>query len=152
MDPYPGFYQKPDGSWAAKRPEEWDVWARANGWIKDEGQEAAEVAAAAEAAQEPVVPKDFDSAAIGDSYTVSATDLSGYTVNGTVVARPPKEQSEKDKEEEQAKPRKTFSHAARSRHQLSTLIADARDNRQELEDRISQAKSNKRSGGAKYGF
>jgi hypothetical protein len=40
---------------------------------------------------------------------------------------------------------------ARSRHQLSTLIMDASENRAELEERIARAKANRRSGGAKYG-
>lgn len=40
---------------------------------------------------------------------------------------------------------------ARSRHQLSSLITEATENRAELEERIARAKANKRAGGSKYG-
>jgi hypothetical protein len=37
------------------------------------------------------------------------------------------------------------------KHQLSSLLHQAHANRDELEDRIAQAKANRKSGAAKYG-
>lgn len=41
---------------------------------------------------------------------------------------------------------------AKTRHQLSTLLTDAYENRQALEERIAQAKRNRKESGNKYGF
>jgi len=41
---------------------------------------------------------------------------------------------------------------ARTRHQLSTLLTDAYENREALEERIAQGKRNRKEAGNKYGF
>jgi hypothetical protein len=149
-DPYPGFYQKADGSWAAKRPEEWEVWAAAQGW-----NEQAEAESSKKKEKEYNMPADFDKSALDNSVEIRAAALRG--AQGPADTRPSKIPEEERKKMEADKAaaaanQKKFSHAAKSRHQLSTLIASAKDNRAELEDRIAQMKSNKRSGGSKYGF
>ena len=146
-DPYPGFYQKPDGSWAAKRPDEWEIWAAAaSGW--NQSQEQLD--------KKDEMPKDFEQSGVDLSVEVRAEALRKAAADD-LNARPSKitDEDKKKMEEEQANVKskaKKFTHVARSRHQLGTLIQDAQTNRQELEDRIAQMKNNKRGGGAKYGF
>jgi hypothetical protein len=41
---------------------------------------------------------------------------------------------------------------ARIRHQLSSLLTDAYENREALEERIAQGKRNRKEAGNKYGF
>jgi hypothetical protein len=50
-----------------------------------------------------------------------------------------------------AQPPKGVSRGAKAKGQLSALLSAARDNREELEERIAQAKQNRRSAGSKYG-
>lgn len=150
-DPYPGFYQKADGSWAPKRPEEWETWSAAQGWNDD-------AAAEAEAEQqrkekEFKMPADFSSAAAEQSLEVRAANLRGKGADDPAKPGRFTDEEQKKIEEDQNKAKaKKFSHNARSRHQLTTLVADAQMNRAQLEDRISQMKANKRTGGQKYGF
>jgi len=40
---------------------------------------------------------------------------------------------------------------ARRKHQLSSLLAAAHDNRAELEERIAQARASRKGAGSKYG-
>ena len=146
-DPYPGFFQKPDGSWAAKRPEEWAIWAAVHTPAESSADEKPTPAV-------PDLPADFDDTARTNSIEIRAASL---RANGGAVDTRPSKVTEEDKKKaeeakEQQKSQKKFTHVARSRHQLGTLIADAVNNRVELEDRIAQMKSNKRSGGSKYGF
>lgn len=44
-----------------------------------------------------------------------------------------------------------LSGSAKRKHQLSSLLADAHDNRAELEERIAQARQNRKHGSNKYG-
>jgi tripartite-type tricarboxylate transporter receptor subunit TctC len=102
------------------------------------------------------MPKDFEQSGVDLSVEVRAEALRKAAAEDA-NARPSKitEEDKKKMEEEQANVKskqKKFTHVARSRHQLGTLIQDAQSNRQELEDRIAQMKNNKRGGGAKYGF
>lgn len=148
-DPYPGFYQKGDGSWAAKRPEEWEIWAAAHGW-----GEQAEADTSKKKEKEYSLPADFDQSALEDSVEIRAAALRGKDGVDSRPSKIPEEDRKKMEADKAAAAanQKKFSHAARSRHQLSTLIASAKDNRAELEDRIAQMKANKRTGGSKYGF
>jgi len=41
---------------------------------------------------------------------------------------------------------------ARTRHQLSTLLTEAYENREALEEKIAQGKRNRKEAGTKYGF
>lgn len=153
-DPYPGFYQKPDGSWAPKRPDEWEIWSNAQGWGEDAAAAAeAEAEEQKKKEKEYKMPADFSAAAAEQSVEVRAANLRGEQNND--LAKPGKftdeEQQRIEQEQNRAKAKK-FSHNARSRHQLTTLVADAQMNRIQLEDRISQMKANKRTGGQKYGF
>lgn len=150
-DPYPGFYQKPDGTWAPKRPDEWEIWSKAQGWGEDAEAEAAEQA---KKEKEYKMPADFSAAAAEQSVEVRAANLRGKAASDepAKLSRYTEEEQKKMEEDKMRAKAKKFSHNARSRHQLTTLVAEAQSNRPELEDRISQMKANKRTGGQKYGF
>lgn len=99
------------------------------------------------------MPSDFSAAALEQSVEVRGVNLRGK--QNEDIEKPSKfsEEEQQRIEQEKAKAKaKKFSHNARSRHQLTTLVADAQMNRAELEDRISHMKNNKRTGGQKYGF
>ena len=70
-DPYPGFYQRPDGSWAAKRPDEWEIWMQAHTEAQAQAQQELEEQQAAAPASSTKrggqMPSDFDAAAIAES-------------------------------------------------------------------------------------
>lgn len=151
-DPYPGFYQKPDGNWAPKRPDEWEIWSNAQRWNED--AEAAQAEAEQQKKEKKFkMPADFSETAAEQSVEVRAANLRGPQNKDLPTPSRFAEEEQKRIEEDQAKAKaKKFSHNARSRHQLTTLVADAQMNRVQLEDRISQMKSNKRTGGQKYGF
>jgi proline-rich protein PRCC len=149
IDPYPGFYQKDDGTWEPRRPDEWEIWTKAQGWAEE-----------AEAEEEPAkkekqynMPADFSASAADQSIEVRAANLRGTPAQQAAAPSKYSEEEQQRIEQEKNKAKaKKFSHNARSRHQLSTLVADAQMNRAELEDRISHMKANKRTGGQKYGF
>lgn len=72
-DPYPGFYKKPDGTWAAKRPEEWASYMEAMNEWNTANQEAQ--GQAAKETEEPELPKDFEQVGIERSVEVRAAEL-----------------------------------------------------------------------------
>lgn len=146
-DPYPGFYQKSDGSWAPKRPDEWEVWSQAQGWGED-----AEAEEQQRKKKEYKMPADFSAEAAEQSVEVRAANLRGPQNDDLKPSKFSEEEQARIEQEKNKAKAKKFSHNARSRHQLTTLVADAQMNRAELEDRISHMKSNKRTGGQKYGF
>lgn len=99
------------------------------------------------------MPSDFSEEALKQSVEVKGVNLRGKQVADLDKPSRFTEEEQKRIEQDQAKAKaKKFSHNARSRHQLTTLVADAQMNRAELEDRIATMKSTKRTGGQKYGF
>ena len=70
-DPYPGFYQRPDGTWAAKRPDEWEIWIQAHAEAQAQAQQELEEQQGAQPASSSKkggqMPSDFDAAAIAES-------------------------------------------------------------------------------------
>ncbi|CEQ41370.1 SPOSA6832_03096 [Sporobolomyces salmonicolor] len=139
-DPYPGFTQLPSGEWVAKDAETYEMWMA---WSASQAQHAG-----------GDVPKGFEAREIDEKgmvevdeaqrareawatrpSTVPGKDAEGYKKSGAIKGIP-----------------KQASQAARRKGQLSSLIASAHDNRAELEERIAQARANRKSAGNKYGF
>lgn len=124
-NPYPGFHALPSGQWVADQPEEWVKWCEMNG-MSTSGQ-----------ALTPAGADVVDVAGVG-------TDAGGVEDDGIpskVVG-------------ETKLPEKAVVMGGRGgkKHQLSSLLYAAHANREELEDKIAQAKANRKSGGQKYGF
>ncbi|KAF9533026.1 mitotic checkpoint regulator, MAD2B-interacting-domain-containing protein, partial [Crepidotus variabilis] len=145
-DPYPGYYQLPSGGWAAHDADYYNKFAK-----KWQSEYDAQVRAL-----EKGGGKGFE-------------DLEGSAV-GEVDAMKEMERAKKEIQEREEKkaitmgaggapvaPKMTMtaskmSGIARSRHQLSTLLREAYDNREALEDQIAQGKRNRKEAGNKYGM
>ncbi|KAF9013856.1 mitotic checkpoint regulator, MAD2B-interacting-domain-containing protein [Cyathus striatus] len=145
-DPYPGYYQLPSGSWAAydtdyyekfmkKWKDEYDAHVRAleKGQVRGfEGYEQGEVenidaAAEMEKAKREVKERE---------------ERKAITKGAGGAAEQPKMKISASK----------LSGIARSRHQLSTLLKEAYENREALEERIAEGRRNRKEAGNKYGF
>lgn len=145
-DPYPGYYQLPSGSWAAydseyygkfmkKWENEYNAHLRAleKGTIKGfEGLRGASV-------EEVDAMKEMEKAKKEIKEREEKKAITQGAGGGPVA---PKMNINASK----------TSGVARSRHQLSTLLKEAYENREALEERIAQGKRNRKEAGNKYGF
>ncbi|KAG2157172.1 mitotic checkpoint regulator, MAD2B-interacting-domain-containing protein [Suillus clintonianus] len=141
-DPYPGYYLLPSGAWAAhdqayyatfvkKWQKEYDAQVRA--------LEKGEVEREAEEAEEVNMQTEMEKARKEIKEREDRKALTGVKTG------------------EQEQPRMNVQGAklgstARSRHQLTTLLTDAYHNREALEEKIAQARRNRKEAGNKYGF
>ncbi|KAM5532049.1 hypothetical protein V8D89_014300 [Ganoderma adspersum] len=144
-DPYPGYYMLPSGQWAAHDPayykKFYDKWKKAydahvraleKGTIK--GFEGAE-----EQAEDVNALKEMEKA----KQDIQEREERKALTTGSA--------------EETAVPKMNIKGAAlggraRTRHQLSTLLTEAYQNREALEERIAQGRRNRKEAGNKYGF
>lgn len=145
-DEYPGYYQLPSGAWAAHDPtyyakfvkkwqDEYDAHVRAleKGMVKGfEGLETASV-------EEVNAMKVMEKAKLEIKDREERKAITQGADGGPVA---PKMTINASK----------TSGIARSRHQLSTLLKEAYENREALEEKIAQGKRNRKEAGNKYGF
>ncbi|OSC99108.1 hypothetical protein PYCCODRAFT_888963 [Trametes coccinea BRFM310] len=143
-DPYPGYYLTPTGQWAAYDPayykkfydkwkKEYEAHIRAleKGKIKgfEEAEDAPEVNALKEMER---AKKEIQEREERKALTTAASavpDAPKMNIKGAAL-----------------------SGRARSRHQLTTLLSEAYQNREALEERIAQGRRNRKEAGNKYGF
>ncbi|GAA6010295.1 hypothetical protein JCM11491_006253 [Sporobolomyces phaffii] len=142
-DPYPGFTQLPSGEWVAKDQKSYEL------AVQWQQQQQAQLAA-----QGDGLPKGFDEKEIANMGGYKDVDEAqrakdAWATRPSVV--PGREEEYKKSTQIKGIP-KQASQQARRKGQLSSLIAEAHDNRAELEERIAQARSNRKSAGNKYGF
>ncbi|KAJ8584940.1 hypothetical protein M405DRAFT_884084 [Rhizopogon salebrosus TDB-379] len=141
-DAYPGYYLLPSGSWAAYDPVYYAKFVKK--WQKEydnhvRALEKGEVEREAEEAEEVNMEKEMEKARREVKEREDRKALTGIKTG------------------EQEKPRMNVQGAklgstARSRHQLTTLLTDAYHNREALEEKIAQARRNRKEAGNKYGF
>ncbi|KAG9048727.1 hypothetical protein FS837_012163 [Tulasnella sp. UAMH 9824] len=139
-DPYPGYYQKPNGEWAAYDPDYykkyWETWQAqyteqgkgkdGKGWEGVENEDMVDVNAVEE---------------LKKSQLAEREKAKGLTAKpATVVAPPPTIAMQKS------------GSVARSRHQLSTLLQEAYANRAVIEEKLAEGRRNRKEAGNKYGF
>ncbi|GAA6017970.1 hypothetical protein JCM10207_002725 [Rhodosporidiobolus poonsookiae] len=146
-DPYPGFAQLPSGEWVAKDPATYEAWMA---W---QAQQAVAPSPAASGAGEDI-PRGFaDKDVAGQGGYVDVDEAQRAR---DAWATRPSQVPGREKEYKKASDVKGIGKAiggnARRKGQLSSLLAAAHDNRAELEDRIAQARANRKSAGNKYGF
>ncbi|GJN91028.1 hypothetical protein Rhopal_004043-T1 [Rhodotorula paludigena] len=144
-DPYPGFTQLPSGEWVAKDQETYEMWMAWQQQQQQQQQEAGDV------------PRGFDDAAIRDQGGLVDVDEEKQRAREAWANRPSqvpgKEGDEKYKTAAEVRGiPKQLGGQAKRKHQLSSLLAAAHDNRAELEERIAQARQNRKGAGNKYGF
>ncbi|KAF5357970.1 hypothetical protein D9756_001534 [Leucocoprinus leucothites] len=145
QDQYPGYYQLPSGQWAAHDPayyekfrrkwqSEYDAYVRGleKGALKGfEGYE--------DSASEVDAMKEMEKAKVEIKEREERKALSKGSTG------PPEEPKMKLSASK-------LSGIARSRHQLSTLLRDAYENRETLEEKIAEGRRNRKEAGNKYGF
>lgn len=162
-DPYPGYYQLPSGAWAAhdsavyaKYLKKWEseynahVRALEKGNAKGfEGLDTAKVEEVdamkemerakvelKEREERKAVTKGADGGPVAPKMTLNVS-LTTWPFCWLFMFH---EQASK------------LSGIARSRHQLSTLLKEAYENREALEERIAQGRRNRKEAGNKYGM
>lgn len=153
-DPFPGFEFQRGGIWRAKTREAYDDFVAAK---QGTGFDLSmfrlpledELAMAAEGEDER--PKDFDASAVDQ-----ANELDEEARRREWDEKKPQDLHDPAKEAaaNATKPKvnaRLATGRARHRHQLSSLLSEAAENRAELEERIAAAKASRKSGGSKYG-
>ncbi|WVR03141.1 hypothetical protein IAU60_000131 [Kwoniella sp. DSM 27419] len=137
-DPYPGYYQLPNGEWRAYDPEYYHSFFPSQGEDGDDGR----------------VGKHWDDYESGQHSDV----LEINAIKGVEEARKEEERRQLAKrpkiagEEFEYKPMGQVKGLASQRHQLTSLLSTAYSQREELEDRIAANKKSMRMAGTKYGF
>ncbi|KAF9454525.1 hypothetical protein P691DRAFT_655906 [Macrolepiota fuliginosa MF-IS2] len=145
QDPYPGYYQLPSGSWAAYDVEYYERFRKK--WQKDYDAYVRKLEKGAvkgfegyeEGASEVDALKEMEKAKVE---VKEREERKALTKGATGAPEEPKMKFSASK----------LSGIARSRHQLSTLLRDAYENREALEERIAEGRRNRKEAGNKYGM
>ncbi|RDB21072.1 hypothetical protein Hypma_011639 [Hypsizygus marmoreus] len=145
-DEYPGYYQLPSGTWAAHDPVYFAKFVK-----KWEAEYNAHVRAL-----EKGMVKGFEGL---ESATVEEVNAMKVMEKAKLEIRDREERKAvtQGSDGPPAAPKMKItasktSGIARSRHQLSTLLKEAYENREALEEKIAQGKRNRKEAGNKYGF
>ncbi|KAI0374942.1 hypothetical protein BV20DRAFT_403585 [Pilatotrama ljubarskyi] len=143
-DPYPGYYLLPSGQWAAYDPayykkfydkwkREYDAHVRAleKGKIKgfEDADNATEVNALKEMEKAKKEIQELEERKALTTAAEAVPEAPKMNIKGAALGG-----------------------RARTRHQLSTLLTEAYQNREALEEKIAQGRRNRKEAGNKYGF
>ncbi|KAF8478554.1 mitotic checkpoint regulator, MAD2B-interacting-domain-containing protein [Russula ochroleuca] len=144
-DPYPGYYQRPSGTWEAYDPTYYKQFY--NKWKADydRGVRALEKK-----------EKGFEGADADDTQEVNAL-REMEKAKKEVQEREEKKALTQGAGGEPAAPKMNIkgskvSKGARKRGQLSSLLVEAYQNREALEEKIAEGRRNRKEAGNKYGF
>lgn len=141
-DPYPGYYQLPSGEWAAHDPVVYKKFMQrlTSGVDMQAGNQTKSEA------------KEF---AARSEDNMATFDPNEELRQGQIAEREKRKAITTTPAGAPAVPRMKVQKStglARSRHQLSTLLHEAYENREALEEKIAQGKRNRKEAGTKYGF
>ncbi|KAI9618679.1 hypothetical protein KEM48_006564 [Puccinia striiformis f. sp. tritici PST-130] len=159
LDPYPGYWQRKDGTWV-KRDDNEPIWKAFYLQHYSHQSNKLDIPSSSRNQKDNNLPKDFFRDAPINSTNKDGGGLVEFDAKKVAQNawenKPkiidPREEARLEQEVNQVlKPAKQISSRARGRHQLTSLLTDAQSNRAELEDRISRGKFNRKAGGAKYG-
>ncbi|KAI9610438.1 hypothetical protein H4Q26_006578 [Puccinia striiformis f. sp. tritici PST-130] len=173
LDPYPGYWQRKDGTWV-KRDDNEPIWKAFYLQHYSHQSNKLDIPSSSRNQKDNNLPKDFFRDAPINSTNKDGGGLVEFDAKKVAQNawenKPkiidPREEARLEQEVNQVlKParrkdktdcfcggkQKQISSRARGRHQLTSLLTDAQSNRAELEDRISRGKFNRKAGGAKYG-
>jgi len=144
-DPYPGYYQLPSGTWEAYDPKYYQQFY--NKWKADYDREVRAL---------EKKEKGFENADADDTQEVNAL-REMEKAKKEVQEREEKKALTQGAGGEPAAPRMNIqgskvSKGARKRGQLSSLLVEAYQNREALEERIAEGRRNRKEAGNKYGF
>lgn len=148
-DEYPGYYQLPSGTWAAHDPTYYkgfyDKWTKAynahvralekgsakgfEGYDEDGSAQEVNMAKEMEQAKEEIKEREDKKALTHGAGKEGQLAAPRMNIQGAKMGK-----------------------MARGRHQLTTLLAEAYQNREALEDQIAMGKRNRKEAGNKYGM
>ncbi|KAJ3829036.1 mitotic checkpoint regulator, MAD2B-interacting-domain-containing protein [Lentinula raphanica] len=144
-DPYPGYYQLPSGEWRQHDPEYYEKFRKQ--WEKAYNDHVR--------ALEKGAVKGFEGY---DRQEVADVDAAKEMEKAKIEIKEREERKavSKNMDGEPAKPKMNITAAklsgrARSRHQLATLLNEAYENREALEEKIAEGRRNRKEAGNKYG-
>ncbi|TFY77169.1 hypothetical protein EWM64_g6841 [Hericium alpestre] len=145
-DPYPGYYMLPSGSWAAYDPEFYKKFY--DKWKVDYDRQVR--------AMEKGRMKGFEGAEDEGTQEVNTMHVM-EKAKVEIQEREEKKALTQGEGSGPAAPKMNIKGAklgrgARTRHQLTTLLTEAYENREALEERIAQGRRNRKEAGNKYGF
>ncbi|KAJ6496704.1 mitotic checkpoint regulator, MAD2B-interacting-domain-containing protein [Mycena vitilis] len=145
-DPYPGYYTLPSGAWAAYEPEyyskftkKWQAEYNAHVRALEKGQVKGFEGLDKAAVEEVDAMKEMEKAKLEIQERESRKAVT-RGADGAPSAPNIKLTASKQ------------SGIARSRHQLATMLHEAYSNREALEEKIAEARRNRKEAGNKYGF
>jgi len=145
-DPYPGYYTLPSGAWAAYDPEyyskftkKWQAEYNAHVRALEKGQVKGFEDLDKAAVEEVDAMKEMEKAKLEIQERESRKAVT-RGADGAPSAPNIKLTASKQ------------SGIARSRHQLATMLHEAYSNREALEEKIAEARRNRKEAGNKYGF
>ncbi|KAF9464739.1 mitotic checkpoint regulator, MAD2B-interacting-domain-containing protein [Collybia nuda] len=143
-DPYPGYYQLPSGDWAAHDPlyyaryvKKWEAEYNAHVRALEKGTEKGFEGLETATIEEVDAMKEMEKAKVEIKEREERKAVTQGAGGGPVA---PKMNINASK----------LSGIARSRHQLSTLLKEAYENREALEEKIAQGRRNRKEAGNKY--
>ncbi|THH17824.1 hypothetical protein EW146_g3079 [Bondarzewia mesenterica] len=144
-DSYPGYYMLPSGNWAAYDPEYYKTFY--DKWKADYDAHVR--------ALEKNPAKGFEGAETSETQEVNAM-REMEQAKREIQEREEKKSLTQGTGEQAAAPKMNVKGAklgtrARSRHQLTTLLTEAYENREALEQRIAEGRRNRKEAGNKYG-
>ncbi|KAJ4487913.1 mitotic checkpoint regulator, MAD2B-interacting-domain-containing protein [Lentinula aciculospora] len=145
-DPYPGYYQLPSGEWKQHDLEYYEKFRKR--WEKAYNDHVR--------ALEKGAVKGFEGY---DRHEMADIDAAKEMERAKIEIKEREERKavSKNSGDEPAKPKMNITAAklsgrARSRHQLATLLNEAYENRDALEEKIAEGRRNRKEAGNKYGF
>ncbi|KAJ3813177.1 mitotic checkpoint regulator, MAD2B-interacting-domain-containing protein [Lentinula lateritia] len=144
-DPYPGYYQLPSGEWRQHDSEYYEKFRKR--WEKSYNDHVR--------ALEKGAVKGFEGY---DRHEMADVDAAKEMERAKIEIKEREERKaiSKNSAGELAKPKMNITAAklsgrARSRHQLATLLNEAYENRDALEEKIAEGRRNRKEAGNKYG-
>ncbi|KAG8998834.1 hypothetical protein FRB94_006635 [Tulasnella sp. JGI-2019a] len=143
-DPYPGYYELPSGEWRAYDPvyykSHWENWQAVYSGASDIKGKGKDGRGWEGADNDDLATVDADEE-MRKSNLAERERQKGLTAPPTIIkGNAPQVKQQK------------ANGLARSRHQLSTLLTEAYENREAIEEKIAQGRRNRKEAGNKYGF
>ncbi|KAI6150422.1 mitotic checkpoint regulator, MAD2B-interacting-domain-containing protein [Pisolithus tinctorius] len=146
-DPYPGYYQLPSGAYAPYDADYYASYARK--WQAEYDKQIREL----EKSQYNLQTEDVQDVDMAAEMEKARREIQVREERKALTAG--KANNNADGEPEMPKMNvkgAKLGSVARSRHQLTTLLTEAYLNREALEEKIAQARRNRKEAGNKYGF
>lgn len=154
-DPYPGYYELPQGGYAAYDTEYYRAYHEK--WTKDYNDHVRALERGGGRGFEGYEQGDVEEIDMTGERERAMKEMKEREAKKALTAPGGRKGDEDDEDAEKDGPKMNIKGAklgrvAKTRHQLTTLLSDAYSNREMLEEKIAQGKRNRKEAGNKYGF